>query len=182
MRTPDDIYDEWLVLRRQDGDEAALAELVQRWHPRLLRHAERLTGFPDAASDVVQASWVAILRGLNGLEDPACFRRWAYKIVTHKCADWVRARQRDRAGASQLATEPVDEKSIVESARDESILLVEAIKQLPPDHKAVLSMFYLDEMPLMEIAESLSLPVGTVKSRLHYAREKLKAILERNKP
>lgn len=182
MRTPDDIYDELLVLRRQDGDDAALAELVERWHPRLLRHAQRLTGLPDAAGDVVQASWVAILRGLNGLEDPACFRRWAYQIVTHKCADWVRARQRDRAGAGPLAAEPVDEESTVESAQDESTLLVEALKQLPPDHKAVLSMFYLDEMSLAEIAESLSLPVGTVKSRLHYAREKLKVLLERNKP
>lgn len=181
MRTPDDIYDELLVLRRQSGDDAALVELVQRWQPRLMRHAQRLTGAPDAAGEVVQSAWLAILRGLHRLEDPACFRRWAYRIVTHKCADWVRARQRGRASTTQLSSEPIDEDTSEKSPPDDSAMLTEALKQLPLDHKAVLSMFYLDEMPLMEIAEALSLPVGTVKSRLHYAREKLKVILEREK-
>ena len=129
MRTSDDIYDELLVLRLQDGDSAALDELVQRWQPRLLRHAQRLTGLPDAASDVVQAVWVAILRGLNGLGDPACFRRWAYQIVTYKCADWVRERQRDRAGSGPLAAEPVDENANVQRPQDDTALLEEALKQ-----------------------------------------------------
>jgi RNA polymerase sigma factor (sigma-70 family) len=142
MRTPDDIHDELLVLRCQDGDTTALAELVQRWRPRLLRHVQRLTGLPDAADDVAQASWVAILRGLNRLEDPACFRRWAYQIATHKCADWVRERQRDRTGAQPLTEEPIDEKSSNATSQDDAALLAEALKQLPPDHKAVLSMFY----------------------------------------
>lgn len=179
MRTPDDIYDELLVLRGQDRDCAAIAELAGRWQPRLLRHAHRLTGSPDAACDVVQAAWVAILRGLGRLEDPACFRRWAYQITSHKCADWIRERQRDRAGAVPLVTEPVDEKSEVLDSRDDAALLVEALKKLAGDQRTILSMFYLDDMPIVEIAESLSLPVGTVKSRLHYARAKLKEILER---
>ena len=179
MRTPDDIRDEWLVLRCQTGDTAALAELVDRWHPRLLRHAQRLTGLPDAAGDVVQAVWVAILRGLSQLDDPACFRRWVYQIATHKCADWVRERQRERIGSVPLAAEPIDEKSKVEPSSDETAMLRKALKQLPPDHRTILSMFYLDDMPLAEIADSLSLPMGTVKSRLHYARLKLKENLER---
>lgn len=179
MRTPDDIYDELLVLRCQDGESAALAELVQRWQPRLLRHVQRLTGLPDAAADVVQAAWVAILRGLVRLEDPACFRRWAYQIASHKCADWVRERQRDRAGSKPLSAEPIDEKSEVSKSQDDTSVLVEALKQLPPDHRTILSMFYLDDMPIAEIADSLSLPMGTVKSRLHYARLKLKEYLER---
>ena len=63
MRSPDDVHDEWLVLRCQSGDAEALAELVARWQPRLVRHAARLTGRKDAANDVVQVTWMAIIRG-----------------------------------------------------------------------------------------------------------------------
>lgn len=182
MRTPDDIYDELLVLRCQDGDAEALVELVQRWRPKLMRLAMRLTGLPDAAEEVVQSSWLAILRGLTRLDDPARFRRWAYRIATNKCADWVRERQRDRKNTLPLTQEPVDQKETSEVAADEAAALAQALKQLPPEHKTILSMFYLDEMTLAEIADALGLPLGTVKSRLHYARLKLKQQFERNSP
>jgi RNA polymerase sigma factor (sigma-70 family) len=182
MRTPDDIYDELLVLRCQDGEAQALVELVERWRPKLMRLAMRLTGLPDAAEEVVQASWLAILRGVNRLDDPARFRRWAYRIATNKCADWVRERQRDRKSILPLTQEPIDPTESSEVAADEAATLAHALKQLPQDHKTILAMCYLDEMTLTEIADVLELPLGTVKSRLHYARQKLKAILEGENP
>jgi RNA polymerase sigma factor (sigma-70 family) len=184
MRDPEDIHDEWLVLRCQDGDAAALAELVERWQPRLLRHAHRLTGTPDGAGDVVQQAWIAIIRGLDRLSDAARFRRWAYQIVTYKCADWVRERQRERAQSSELADEPAlqatHENEAANSDRaDDIAVLRSTLQQISPDRRAALSMFYLEQMSLSEIAEALSLPLGTVKSRLHYAKQELKAALER---
>jgi RNA polymerase sigma-70 factor (ECF subfamily) len=182
MRSPDDVHDEWLVLRCQSGDAEALAELVARWQPRLVRHAARLTGRKDAANDVVQVTWMAIIRGLNGLDDPACFRRWAYRITGNKCADWVRARQRDREHAAPLALEPIDRQRSADDPSDDVARLRDAMKQLSPDHRTVISLFYLDEMPLAEIAQVLSLPIGTVKSRLHYARRELQTVLKGNQP
>jgi RNA polymerase sigma-70 factor (ECF subfamily) len=182
MRTPDDIHDEWLVFRCQEGDEAALGELVERWQPRLLRHAMRLTGTADAAADVVQTAWIAIIRGLGGLNDPACFRRWAYRIVGFKAADWIRARQRDRAHAGLLASEPNDlevSDGQPQTAQDDIAMLRAAMQKLSPQQRTIVSMFYHEEMPLAEIAQALELPLGTVKSRLHYARLALKQILER---
>ena len=182
MRSPDDIHDEWLVIRCQDGDAAALGELVERWQLRLMRHALRLTGRADAAADVVQTTWIAIIRGLGGLNDAACFRRWAYRIVGNKSADWVRARQRDRAQAGPLATEPADLQSSdhpPHDSEDEIVVLRAAMKELSPEQRTILSMVYLEEMMLAEIAQALALPLGTVKSRLHYARLALKEILER---
>jgi RNA polymerase sigma factor (sigma-70 family) len=184
MRTPDDIHDEWLVLRCQEGDAAALGELVERWQARLLRHAARLTGTADEAADVVQSAWLAIIRGLGGLNDPACFRRWAYRIVGCKSADWIRARQRDRVLARSLATEPAGQRESADrpaEADDEIAMLRTAMKELPPEQKAIVDMFYLEEMSLVEIAQALALPLGTVKSRLHYARLALKRLLERSK-
>lgn len=180
MANTDDIYDQWLVLRCQDGDRDALAELVERWQPRLQRQAMRLVDQPAEAEEVVQAAWLAIVRGVGRLHDPACFRRWAYQIVTNKCADWIRARQRQRAKTTPLTTEPVDRSPTVDDRRDDIPLLRRALRQLPTEKRIILSMFYLDGMSLEEVSQALSLPVGTVKSRLHYARRELKLTLERS--
>jgi RNA polymerase sigma factor (sigma-70 family) len=184
MRTADDIYDQWLVLRAQDGDAAALAELVDRWQPRLLRHAIRLTGTSDGAADVMQLAWVAIISGLHRLNDPACFRRWAYRIVGNKSTDFVRTRQRDRTQTTSLLEEPADpgaEEEQLSTNQDEISLLQSAMKQLSPEHRAILALFYVEEMPIAEIAEVVGTPLGTVKSRLHYARTILKEKLKGSK-
>ena len=184
MRTPDDIHDELLVLRCQDGNTAALSELVAKWQPRILRHAMRLTANRDAAADVSQAAWLAIIRGIDRLNDPACFRRWAYRIVAFKSADWIRNRQQDRTFAGPIATEPSDYRTTGTAHGDEDDIAAIrlAMMRLTPDQKSILSMFYLEDMPLAEIAEAMSLPLGTIKSRLHYARQALKDTLTRSNP
>ncbi len=181
MRTPDDIHDELLVIRCQDGDREALAELVERWQPKLLRQAMRLTGTADAAADVAQETWLAIVRGIRRLDDPAAFRDWAYRIVTHKCADWVRRRQRQRAAGGPLVAEPAAVPPPTEDPSGDIAALRHALKLLPTQQKAILAMFYLDCLPIRLIAEMLSLPEGTVKSRLYHARCHLKEVLERSR-
>src|SRR5882724_5213511 len=97
MQTPaDQVLDELLVLRFQDGDGEALNELVCRWQPRLLRHAWHLTRQLESAADATQESWLAIVRKIDRLRDPAAFRAWAYRIVTHKCADLTRRQPIER--------------------------------------------------------------------------------------
>lgn len=179
MRTPDDIQDELLVMRCQDGDRQALGDLVRRWQPRLVQYAGRLVNGPDAAADVVQEAWLAIVRGLARLDDPARFRPWAYRIVTHKCADWTRRRQRSRATEASLVSDPVAPTPPQADASDEVEMIRKALRQLPNQQKAILALFYLDGMSVRLIAEILSLPEGTVKSRLFHARGHLKEVLER---
>ena len=179
MRTAEDINDELLVMGCQDGDDESLIALVNRWQPRLLCHAMRLTREHEAAMDVVQDAWVAIVRGIRRLDDPACFAPWVYRIVTNKCADWTRQRQRQRANLVRLVVEPAAKEASAEDTQDDATALHEAIRQLPPDQQAILSFFYVEKLSIRSIAEALSLPVGTVKSRLHYARNNLKEVIER---
>ena len=182
-KSPEVIYDESLVLRCQSGEEAALNELVQRWHPKLLRHAAHLTERQEAARDVVQESWLAIVRGLNRLDDPASFPKWAYRIVTNKCADWTRRRQRQRklnAHAAEEVVETRDDPFESLEVDDELQQLRIALRQMPGEQRAILSMCYLEGMPLRDIAQALSIPIGTVKSRLFHARERLKRLLKRS--
>jgi RNA polymerase sigma-70 factor (ECF subfamily) len=182
QRTPEDIQDELLVLRCQEGEPAAFKALVAQWHSRLQGLAQRLTHDPDAARDLVQESWVAIVRGLGRLDDPARFRVWAYRIVTNKCADWVRRRtvRRDAVENLQRAANARNDGSETPASDEAEEIgrLRVALAQLPHDSRIILWLHYLDGLSVVDIATALDLPAGTVKSRLHGARERLKKILE----
>ncbi len=181
-RTHEDIQDELLVLQCQEGDGDALKALIARWQPRLARLAWRLTGEREVARDVVQDAWLAIVRGLKRLDDPARFRSWAYRIVSNKCADWIRRRGVRRSTAKELrdaAASTGDVSSNPTDSADDVARMLDALAKLPDEQRAVLSLHYLDEMGVREIAEVLGVPEGTVKSRLHHARNRLKEALER---
>ncbi len=178
MRTRDDILDELLVLRLQGGHVASLEVLARRWHPKLLRHAIRLTGDREGGSDVAQEAWVAIVRSLRRLQDPGRFRAWAYRIVTRKASDWIRSRVRRRRLDERVAAEPVEIEVEQQSGDAEIGQLRGLLIKLPADRKALLAMFYVEGMTVSEISEALSIPDGTVKSRLFHARNHLRAGLE----
>ncbi len=172
------IYDELLVLRCREGDSKAFEELVARWQPRLWRYARQLTGDHDAAWDAVQNAWMAIIGAIEKLEDQARFRQWAYRIVSHKCTDWRRRQKRER-NLSQKHAEQKSRSLNQPDVQDETDRVHRALAQLPGDVRALLTLRYLEDFSIAEIAEILSIPRGTVKSRLWHARNRLKEILER---
>ncbi|MCU0256932.1 MAG: hypothetical protein MUF60_09310, partial [Vicinamibacterales bacterium] len=96
MRSPDEVADDLLVLDAQAGDVAAFERLAARWHPRLLRYAARLTGDADGAREVTQETWLAVVKGLRRLRDPASFAAWALRVTSRRSADWIETRRRTR--------------------------------------------------------------------------------------
>jgi RNA polymerase sigma-70 factor (ECF subfamily) len=181
-RSLQDIMDEWLILRCQDRDADALRELVGRYEQRIWRHALYLTGRHEAAREVAQETWLAIVRGLPRLRDPASFRTWAYRIVARRSADWIRRRTRDRArtphSADRIAA-PAERDRACSIDDDDLAALRLAIRRLPLHHRSVLDLHYRDGLSINEIAAVLEMPPGTVKSRLHHARQTLRETLER---
>ena len=171
-----EVLDELLVIRCQGGDVRALELLARRWHPRLLRDATYLTGDAEAAHDVAQEAWIGIARGVHRLEDPARFRSWAHRIVVNKSRDWIRRERAKRRAVRQAAD--LAERPAVEQRRDDIARLRASLAELPADQRTVLSWFYLEEMSVREIAAALSIPAGTVKSRLYHARNALRKCLE----
>jgi RNA polymerase sigma factor (sigma-70 family) len=170
-RDASSLVDELLVMRYQDGDVEAGGALVDRWHGRLWAYAARMTGQPDGANDVVQESWLAIVRGIRKLTDPASFRSWAYRIETNKSADWVRKRSRDRNRRDAMPADVTDASaSQAESAGDLASDIRTAMDALPADQRITAGLYYLDNLSVAEIAEVTQVPRGTVKSRLHAAR------------
>jgi RNA polymerase sigma factor (sigma-70 family) len=166
------IEDQLLVMDAQDGDAHAMEELVSRWQKRLWLHALRLTADHHTAWDITQQSWLAIIKGLRKLHDPASFRAWAYRIVTNKSLDWMR--QRKASPQSGL-----DVVQALQEEERESTGIVELLQKLDAKKRTVVSLFYFDQLSVFEIAEALRIPAGTVKSRLANARKELKGLWQK---
>lgn len=181
-RDSERIFDEYLAAAAATGDRPALERLVVRWQPRLLRHAWRLLGDADAARDMVQEAWVEILRGLGRLDDVAAFPAWAYRIVTRRCQRRFHRTARERSVPEEAARENGDTLHVPghESGEFAAELanVMQAIATLPAPQRAALSLFYIEDLGVAEIAIALDVPPGTVKTRLMHARRKVRALLE----
>ena len=182
QRDSERIYDEYLVASAQAGDRAAWERLVVRWQPRLLRHAWRLTGHADRAADRVQDAWIDIWKGLRKLDDVVAFPAWAFRIVTRRCARAIRGRQveRTRLVDAELDTVMAGEQDEAGERASELAIVRAEMQGLPAPQRAALSLFYLEDLSVAEIAVALDVPPGTVKTRLMYARRKIRARLEVN--
>ncbi len=172
----DRVIDELLVTRCQEGDRACFDLLVRRWQQRLWLCARRLTGSNDAAWDVMQETWIAILRQIRRLSDPAWFAAWAYRIVRNKCADHGRRVIRQR----HLADIVVERERISNDLprKDGLDAVADGLRRLPPERQELLTLRYGTDLNVVEIAVVLGIPAGTVKSRLHQAREHLRQMLK----
>ncbi|MBV6647414.1 MAG: sigma-70 family RNA polymerase sigma factor [Cyclobacteriaceae bacterium] len=179
MKTSDDIVKEWLVVSCQAGDRRSMEMLVKRWHPRIIKQINYQIRDYETSEDIAQEVWIAIIRKIKSLKDPALFGVWSLRIAHHKAVDWIRSHQKDRSRsedkrAAQVAfTEDDDHPSEEMLGR-----LRQAISVLPENQRTVISMFYQEKMSIQKIGLVLGIPVGTVKSRLFKAREKLKKTLD----
>jgi RNA polymerase sigma-70 factor (ECF subfamily) len=157
-----------LVLRAQSGDREAFDALLREAGPPLLRYVTRVTGNATLAEDVVQDCLVAIVRKIAWLSDPSLFRPWAYRIASRLA---FRALKKER-----IFVESADEAAYEEGPEDPWMRdrLLASLDRLSPASRAVVTLHYLDEMPLSEVAAVLDLNVGTVKSRLAYGLAQLR--------
>jgi RNA polymerase sigma-70 factor (ECF subfamily) len=157
-----------LVLRAQSGDRDAFDALLREIAPPLLRYATRVTGDVGMAEDVVQEALIAIVRKIEWLNDPSLFRPWAYRIAS---------RQAFRALRKRKVAEPIDGlelpfEEITDPWQRERLLA--SVDRLSPASRAVITLHYLEDMPLSEVAAVLELAPGTVKSRLAYGLAQLR--------
>jgi RNA polymerase sigma-70 factor (ECF subfamily) len=166
-----------LVARAQAGDEGAFMSLAVAVGDRLHAVAHRILRDIDLAEDATQQALLAIWRDLPKLRDPARFDAWSYRLLVHACyAEGRRTRQ----WAPNLRILPVDEPAGADASssvadRDQ---LERGFRRLSIDHRAVVVLHHYLDLPLEEVAESLGVPIGTVRSRLHYAMRGLRAALD----
>ena len=129
------------------------------------------------AADVLQDVWLVALQKIRSLKSPAAFRSWIYQIAHARAVTNAR---RESQVTTNLPCEVADDEveSVTEFIRREQALAVhQALARLSADHRAVLVLRFLEDLKLAEIAQVLSESLGTVKSRLHYAKESLRLLL-----
>jgi len=143
----------------------------------LLRFATRTVGRSELARDIVQETWLGVIRGLKALVDPSSFPAWIYGIAHRKCIDAIRVKQRWRKLTDQVQREVGVAVDSATSVTGETLDLATAIGRLNDEQRSVVALFYGEDLSVVEIAEILSVPAGTVKSRLFHARETLKKLL-----
>jgi RNA polymerase sigma-70 factor, ECF subfamily len=160
-----------LVLRAQSGDREAFDALLREITPALLRYVARVTGDAALAEDVVQETLIAVVRKIAWLSDPSLFRAWAYRIASREAFRTLKKRGRQ-------AIVPVEETDGIvcppPSDPWQRGRLLASLEKLSPASRAVITLHYLEEMPLSEVAAVLDLAPGTVKSRLAYGLAQLR--------
>ena len=179
MEKPENILDSWLVLDYRSGNKKALALLVKRWHPKFCKQAYWYTRDVHQAKDIAQESWTIIMKNISKLEDTNKFGSWAMTIVNRKTVDWLRTQKRKSEGLKGYYEDNQDHLETNENSANEIQALKRAIHELPDDQQMVIRLFYTESCSLIEISEILNISKGTVKSRLFYAREKLKSIIKK---
>lgn len=176
------LEDELLAVRCQLGESDAFDTLIARWHPPLWTFVRRLTGPDEAARDVMQEVWLRVLRGIGRLREPARLRAWLFSIARRSVMDRLRAQYaQPRAGEEPELDElaaPDDAAAAALEREDALDLLDHELTRLPLVEREVLTLFYLRELTLADVAGLLDVPVGTVKSRLHRARRMLRELLQ----
>ncbi len=165
-----------LVEQASRGDRKAFAELAASAGDRLYAVAHRILRDPYAAGDATQQTLVKIWRELPRLRDVGRFDGWAYRLVVNACYDELRRQRKHRNHLQLLDLDsPVPDPSLTVADRDQ---LERGFARLTAEHRSVVILQYYMDYSLAEIATTLDVPVGTVRSRLHYAKRALRSALE----
>ena len=176
--TAQHLYEQTLVVRTQLGDEAAFRELLALHGPRLLAFTRRMmSGSADLAEDLVQEIWVAIFRGLPTLLDVTKFRPWAFRIARDRIYREFRRRKPPIDSMQEVDVEEIAEVGDPEPAVEPEELQ-HCLAALSPEHREVLMLRFFEEMDYEEIARVTGSTLGTVRSRIHYAKRALRRAFE----
>lgn len=168
--------DPQLVIRAQHGDEAAFSQIAFAISGRLLGLAVRILRDRDRAEDATQQALISIWRELPGLRDADRFDAWSSRVLVHACYAEARLGRREAGAIVRLPREPAGRDPMLGVAdRDE---MERAFRRLAPEQRAVLVLQHYLGLDHGSIADLLGIPVGTVKSRSHGARQALRGALE----
>lgn len=173
----DKVYWQWLVVRLQQGNSAAAQELIDAFQRPLLFYLRRMLQSEDDAWDCLQEIWISTLRGIRRLRSPEAVGPFIYRVARNHALLHLRLRK--------VTLDLHDDDSLEAAASTQDITFTShdaaaihaALDRLPHGQREVLILFFLDDLSIQEVSEVLSVPAGTVKSRLFHAKRALRGIL-----
>ncbi len=179
------IPDEVLLARYKQGDAHAFRELVERYSGCLYNLAFRLLHDPMEAENITQEAFLRVILSLDRVRLDLPFKPYLFRIAVNHCYDILRASRTrvisDLDSAEEIAQDAPEILDHLEK-QDLSLRLHATIESLPPHYRTVIILRYMDEFSYEEIAQTLNLPLNTVRTHLHRAKEQLKMKLENSEP
>ena len=179
------LADEAITIRRaQNGDGNALEELLLAYEKKVYNIAYRLMGSEADAADMAQEALIKIYRSVKGFKGEASFSSWVYRLTVNTCMDGLRKRKRAPVSLEYAMESGMPFSDTAPDAPEAYALSVErsediqkAILMLSDDHRVVIVMRDISGLSYEEIAESIQVSIGTVKSRISRGRQRLKELL-----
>ncbi len=166
-----------LIHAARHGDRAAFGELVRRHCDGVINVVYRMCGDPDLAEEAAQEAFLRAWQNLGRYNPKFPFRNWVYRIAINAALDALRREPQkvDLEGLPLHASNGQPEKSYEDRERTEQVR--QALQALPPNSRAVMVLREYQGLSYKEIASTLGIPIGTVMSRLNYARNQLRQAL-----
>jgi RNA polymerase sigma-70 factor, ECF subfamily len=167
----------WTV-RFQRGDSTAFEAIVRIWEQRLFYYIRRLVACEADAWELLQETWIRVYRSLHSLREPRTLSAFLYTTARNTTISRLRRKELD--------TESLDDGGYYDDSLDDQFdafdnaeFVQHALDQLPLAQREALTLYFLQDLSLDDIAQLLDVPVGTVKSRLHYAKIAVRKLLSR---
>lgn len=171
-------YEQALVFRFQAGEEDAFLKLYEHYAGPLKYYVRRLLDREAAADDVLQSVWMKVVRGIGTLQRLDLFRTWLYRIARNEVVQSLRRKRKwTEMDSDVAASDPQEEPDDAFHGIDANALHA-ALLTLKRPHREVLVLKFLEDMSYKEIASLIERDLGTVRSRLHYAKKALRRVLE----
>ncbi len=179
-----DAHPPWLIAECIAGNEAAIEMFVRQYETGVFRLALSIVGDPAEANEVTQETFIAALRALPAYQEKKSFKAWLYTIALNHSRSHLRKRKiRERLRTTltsifQLETEKQVSPEDAAIQNEKEAQIWSALNQLDERHRTTVVLRYFHELSIAEISEILSVNEGTIHSRLHNAREKLRGALK----
>ena len=177
MNSDRQLIEQMLILRCQMGDNEAFAELIDRYGRALYYFISKLLENTEVAEDIYQETWLAVIKKIHSLKDTDSFTAWLYHIARNKVYHHLRRKK---------LIQELNENIVAENYEDGNDFSVEdaanihkALEKLHPAHREVLMLRFLEQMSYEQITQVINCSMGTVKSRIYYAKNALKKELEK---
>jgi RNA polymerase sigma-70 factor (ECF subfamily) len=167
-----------LIRNLQKGDLEALCHLYDRHRHMVYRTALAITGDPETAADLLQDVFLRLHRFAHRVDPQRPLKPWLYRMTANMAYTWIKQHHRWlrllQEMAARLSRETRASPHQQAEQNEEWKEVQRALSAISPEKRVVVVLYYINDLTLKEIAEVLDLPVGTVKSRLHYGRQALK--------
>ena len=177
MKKAAELIEQLLLLRCQMGDKNAFAELIRRYERPLRYFINQLLDNSELTEDIFQDTWLTVISRIHGLRETNAFPAWLYRIARNRVYQQLRTKRNVSVLDENIAVENHAEED--DFSREDAAKIHKGLKKLPLEYREVLMLRFLEQMSYEQLSQVLNCKLGTVRSRIYYAKIALKKELEK---